>query len=243
MKNLMAVLLLWGVFAANAHSVEDTVRYQIGYPLHFFNDEAPEEITVIGARYYKQDAYLPFPDAEYRYINHAKVNVGHEQFSEEYLKERYASFFFRDTFNSWPEVYRNMVDQALEIIGPVREYPVIENYTGYWVYLEKYGEEYYLDQCWDFIPSFQIEEDRIHILSMDGPFPYMIRSAGRDEKGGIIINTQYGNSEKESGFVLECIDEARKVYRFDSAYVTPAVNSSDFKLIQYANRSGDLIAW
>lgn len=212
--------------------------------MYFYDGVAPENITVIGTRHYQQDQYMPYPDAAYRYINHNRKDIGYESFSVEYLKRRYESYLSPDTIinkdnRDWPELYEKMIDKSSGMCGTIQKHSVLNDLTGFWVYLQPYGKEYYLDQRWDFIQSFRILENCIDFLYMDGPYPYLIKSVEAGENSEIVISTQ--NYQNEEEFVFKLIDKKRKIYDFLGSYVTPASNSSNFELIQYANRSGDLI--
>lgn len=219
--------------SAQTHS--DTITKSIGYTLYYPNGVAPKNITFIGAQYH-QDGDNKYVD--YKYINHDQTEISRREFTPHHIDSIYQWHLDDDRANQ--NTYDILLKRSKKEakIGVISD--SISKYLGYWVYLEKYNNQYYLADNWDFILSFKIEADKVVFRYMDGPMPCVIESFRVDDRGDFILKM-----EGEEVHYGTLIDPKRGIYEFRSdggkRYITRAQNYSMFDVISYANNTGDLI--
>lgn len=211
------------------HSVEDTVRYQIGGTLYGLDIDPTDSITIIEARYRQAEQGELY--REYRFIVHDRHSKGHQKFSESTLGSIHDDYYQNDHRQHLPRldtVQTNYIDL------------VIEDFKGYWVWLTAYKGDFYLDDWWT-CRRFSIITDSLYIgENCHELIPRKIAEAMPLPGNGISILL----ADRSIPFTIELIEEERSIYRtnlHEDSFIIPVRAINNFEIIQYTNTTGDLI--
>jgi len=212
------------------HTVEDTVRYQVGGELYGLNFCPSDSITVIKSFHWQNEWGLY---RQYDFIVHNRYSYAHRYFSTSYLDTIYNDEYWRDEYE-W-------AIRQLDLIQSIHIDFVIKDFNGYWIYLKEYNGNYYLDDEWSWHASFRIADSILTNHYMDGLYPKKILEAVSLRENGISILFDY---DKEP-LKIELFDKSKSIYRLlDEGrfyFIAPARAIHNFEIIQYTNNTGDLI--
>ncbi len=223
------------------HTIEDTVRYQIGGKLYHNAKLNPDDsITVI------KTFYSPIPEGdrkyfnnltqyrEYHFIVHNRHSRAHSYFEVSALDRVYNTDSYR---NDYEKIYLPRLNaEPSKYIDTT-----IKDFNGFWVYLHEYKGDYYLDDDWSLRHrSFCIADSIFTYLYQDGPDPRKIEEAISLPDNGISLFFD-GDYMK-----IEVVDKEKCVYRFrerfnDLIFIAPARAIHNFEIIQHTNNTGDLM--
>ena len=217
---------------ADNYTVEDTVRFQIGGKLYFLNIRPSDSITIIKTVYY-QDMYR-----EYHFIVHNRYSNAHRYFEASTLDSIYNAYMTNESYLCY---YENYLQPQLDTVQSRRIDLAIKYFNGYWIYLEEYNGNYYLNDEWNWHPSFHIADSVFTIHYMDGPHPQKILEAVSLQGKGISILCD-GDKEPVK---IEVFDKSQSIYRLfvkgQIYFIAPARAIHNFEIIQYTNSTGDMI--
>lgn len=198
------------------YSVEDTLRFQIGGKLYHLEIGPTDSITVIDSKY---DGDV----REYMFINHNKHSKKHYFLEPEQLDSMYRSYMKNGDIYMRPEHKKTNISED------------IEQYTGYWVYLMKRGDKYYIKDNWQSTPSFHISDRTYLMHSIDGLAGSYLYSFTKKPDGSYIAMLSKNDHER----AFKSVDPELGVYSIRSMYIAPASRIHNFEIIQYANNTDD----
>jgi len=214
------------------YTLEDTVHYQIGGQLYYLEIDPSDSITVIGTHYWqpKNDEFY----REYQFIVHNRYSRGHHTFEASTLDSIY---------NVRSEDFRKEYESRIDTIPSRNIDPVIEEFNGYWVYLNEYNGNYYLNDEWAghhylYIADSVLFEDYQELSAQK-----ILEAAPLPKDGISILLDYFGEEHLEK---IELFEKKRDIYRIiysSGAFslITPARSIHNFEIIQYTNNTGDEI--
>jgi hypothetical protein len=219
-------------------SVEDTVRNQTGGKLYYLTINPTDSITVIYTDSYKLEGgtFEGMLYREYHFIVHNRHSNGHRKFETSTLDSTYNSYKNKQGYNYSDEILRHLKSMPTKHIDTG-----IKKFNGYWVELKEYNGNYYLNDSWEFQPSFCIADGLLIHFYMDGPYPQKIQEAVSLPENGISLSIL--RNDTVYTFDIKTVDREKQVYRLnDGRFITPASAIHNFEIIQYTNTTGDLIS-
>lgn len=222
-------------------TVEDSVLQQLGGKLYFTdggNISPSERITVIGTNHHYSKSYGQY--LEYKFIVHGKNTTYHKPFTSESLDKVYKSYFSGEDeiYKDYPTYYNERLEKQKKLASETNIDSSINNYIGYWIYLKKHDNQFYIDDIWAWTASFHLSETTMTDHYMDGPYPTIITYFKEDTNGDLLFKLV----ESDDTIRYKLVDKELRIYLTNDGYYTvPAQNANEFEIIEYANNTGDLI--
>ena len=222
------------------HTVEDTVRYQIGGQLHGLNFSPSDSITVIESFHYQAEWGLY---RQYTFIVHNRHSYAHRFFSSSHLDSIYKDHM-NMSWASYRSLYEEFLRPRLDSIQSRRIDPAIKKFNGFWIYLKEHNGDFYLNDDWSWHNSFHIADSIFTSHDMEGPYLSKIIDAISISENAIsLLYDVYGGLKEPVR--IELFEKAREIYRIiykeQVHFIAPARAIHNFEIIQYTNTTGDLI--